>query len=74
MHFFLVDFALAFVALLGYRAVATVTRDRVAAMALEGRLYPQPAFDPETTRRDKGLKSTMACCGERGPHRLINFW
>jgi hypothetical protein len=90
MHFFLVDFALAFVALLGYRAVAAVTRDRVAAMALGGRLYPRPA-----PRGDKRMKTrlvlpkrplrhefpfshggggTMACCGERAPHRLINFW
>ena len=40
MHFFLLDFALALVALLGYRAVAAVTREQVAGLSLEGRLAP----------------------------------
>ena len=48
MHFFLLDFALAFIALLGYRAVAAVTRDHVAMLSLEGRLAPRPALEPES--------------------------
>jgi len=88
MHFFLLDFALAFVALLGYRAVATVARDRVAAVSLEGRLRPQPALstqiasDPLLAERalqkrlpsSDGVGGRMSCWGERAPHRLINFW
>jgi hypothetical protein len=93
MRFFLFDFALAFVALLGYRAAAGMSRDRVAALSRPGRLNP-PARDPEITRvrprierepapqeralRDdsrfcQGIDGTSAC-GERPPHRLINFW
>jgi hypothetical protein len=45
MQFFLLDFALAFVALLGYRAVAAVAQDRVPAVSLEGRAHPQPGPD-----------------------------
>jgi hypothetical protein len=62
MHFFLFDFALAFVALLGYRAVATVT----APDSLIARHDDRPF--------SRGVGGTMACCGERAPHRLINFW
>ena len=50
MHFFLFDFALAFIALLGYRAVAAVTRDHLAALSLEGRRVPRPALEPESRR------------------------
>ena len=54
MHFFLFDFALAFIALLGYRAVAAVTRDHhLAASSLEGRLAPRPALEPESRRPSK---------------------
>lgn len=53
MHFFLLDFALAFIALLGYRAVAAVTRDHLAALSLEGRLAPRPALEPESRRPSK---------------------
>ena len=88
MQFFLLDFALAFVALLGYRAVATVARDRVAPVSLGGRLQPQPALNskiapepllPERPLQNKlpsshGVGGRMPCCGERAPHRLINFW
>jgi hypothetical protein len=94
MRFFLLDFALAFVALLGYRALAAVTRDRVPAVSLVGRPHPQPARNPEITRagqriepepvlRERPLKDDLRfcqsvdgtiACGERPPHRLINFW
>jgi len=88
MQFFLLDFALAFVALLGYRAVATVVRDGVAAVSLGGRLHPQPALNsqippgpllPERPLQKRlpssdGVGGRMSCWGERAPHRLINFW
>jgi len=79
MHFFIFDFALAFVALLGYRAVAAVTRDEVAAVPLEGGRHLRPALDPQILLHDdlpfyRGVGGTMACRGERAPHRLINFW
>jgi len=88
MHFFVLDFALAFVTLLGYRAVATVVRDRVAAVSLEGRLHPQPALNPQIAPdpllperalqkrlpSSDGVDGRMSCWGERAPHRLINFW
>jgi hypothetical protein len=53
VHFFLFDFALAFIALLGYRAVAAVRRDRVAMLSLEGRRAPRPALEPESRRARK---------------------
>ena len=78
MHFFLFDFALAFVALLGYRAVAAVTQDHVAAVSFEGGRRPRPAADFRVARAGKrhesGPSGAMGCCGERAPHRLINFW
>lgn len=78
MHFFLFDFALAFIALLGYRAVAAVTRDRVAAVSLVRRQPLRPAPDSQIVWHGELPLSrgggTMACCGERAPHRLINFW
>jgi hypothetical protein len=57
MQFFVLDFALAFVALLGYRALAAVTRDRVPALSLLGRPHPQPARNPEITRAGKRSES-----------------
>ena len=88
MQFFLLDFALAFVALLGYRAVATVARDRVAPVSLRGRLHPQPALNPQVAPEpvlperpqqnqlpsSYGVGGRMPCWAERAPHRLINFW
>jgi hypothetical protein len=50
MQFFFVDFALALVALLGYRALDVVTRERVPAASVAGRLRTQPAHDPGITR------------------------
>jgi hypothetical protein len=50
MQFFLLDFALAFVALLGYRALAALTRDRAPAALLGGRRHLRPARTPEVTR------------------------
>ena len=50
MQFFLLDFALAFVVLLGYRALAAVMREPAPALSLAGRLYPQPARHSKTKR------------------------
>lgn len=50
MQFFLLDFTLAFVALLGYRAVAAVAQDRVPAVSLEGSPRPQCGSDPGITQ------------------------
>jgi hypothetical protein len=66
MHFFLFDFALAFVALLGYRAAGALLHDR--AVSLGGGLQARSA--PVA----RGIGGSMACCPERAPHRLINFW
>jgi hypothetical protein len=68
MHFFLFDFALAFIALLGYRAVGALLHDRAAAVSPGGGPLPRPAFVPH------GVGGSMACCPERAAHRLINFW
>jgi hypothetical protein len=62
MHFFLFDFALAFVALLGYRAVGTVTDPDSPIAWRDDRAF------------SRGVGGATACCGERAPHRLINFW
>jgi hypothetical protein len=93
MQFFLLDFALAFVALLGYRALAAVALDRGPAVLLEGRSHPEPArtditrpgrrVEPEAVAAARALHGDPSCCeglddrmtcGERPPHRLINFW
>jgi hypothetical protein len=50
MQFFLLDFALAFVALLGYRAMAAVARERSRAVSLEGSPLPQRGSDPGVSR------------------------
>jgi len=72
MRFFLLDFALAFVALLGYRAVTTV------APALGTQIAPEPVLRVRPLHKklpsSRGVGGRMACWGERAPHRLINFW
>jgi hypothetical protein len=50
MQFFLLDFALAFVALLGYRAMAAVAQDRGPALSPEGSPRPQPGASSGTPR------------------------
>ena len=56
MHFFLLDFTLALIALLGYRAVAAVTREHVAGPSLEGRPASRPALEPESRRASKHVE------------------
>jgi hypothetical protein len=55
MRFLLLDFTLAFVALLGYRALAAVTRNRVPVLSLVGRPHPQPR-NPEIARARKRVE------------------
>ena len=55
MQFFLLDFALALVALLGYRALAAVAQDRVPAVSLGGSPRPQPGGSPGVTRARRGV-------------------
>jgi hypothetical protein len=55
MQFFLLDFALAFVALLGYRAMAAVAQDRVPAVSLERSPRPDPGGNPAVTRPRRRL-------------------
>jgi hypothetical protein len=83
MQFFLLDLALAFAALLGYRTLA----------ALAGRGAPVVAFGPNRPVRagapgpkrngapqrgsppDCGLSQQDGCCERRAPlHRLVNLW
>jgi hypothetical protein len=62
MQFFLLDFALAFVALLGYRAVAAIAQDRVPAVSLEGSpRAPQRGGSPGITgpRRRVGQEPVL---------------
>ena len=72
MRFYLLDFALALVALLGYRAVAK------AAPALDPQIAPEPVLRVRPVHKklpsSRGVGGRMACWGERAPHRLINFW
>jgi hypothetical protein len=51
MQFFLLDFALAFIALLGYRAMAAVAQGRVPAVSLEGSPDPTLAVAPAAPGR-----------------------
>jgi hypothetical protein len=61
MQFFLLDFALAFVALLGYRALAAAAQDRFPAVSLEGNPHPQPGHSPAVTwpRRRVGQEPVL---------------
>jgi hypothetical protein len=64
MQFFLLDFALALVALLGYRAVAAVAQDRVPTVSLEGSPHPSrggsPGVYPTAQARRAGTRSDRA--------------
>jgi hypothetical protein len=83
MQFFIFDFALAFAALLGYRALTAVLRRRAAVVSVGAGITRSPQFIP--ARRAVRLKAIArqplvpmrAPCSERpraGIHRLINFW
>jgi hypothetical protein len=84
MQFFLFDFALAFVALLGYRTLVVVTRQGAPAgsLARTGKLHRRPGaapwpdiarprrrIEPQLVLRRRQEKPRRASL-----HRLINFW
>jgi hypothetical protein len=81
MQYFLFDFALALVALLGYRII--VTRQGAVAGLLErtGKLHPPPAAAPRTdiARPRRRVEPQRALPWQEESrraslHRLINFW
>jgi hypothetical protein len=83
MQFFILDFALAFAALLGYRALIAALRRRPAVVSVSAGITRSPEFIQR--RRAVRLKavarqpvvSTHAAGSERpraSIHRLINFW
>ena len=84
MQFFLFDFALAFVALLGYRTLVAVTRYWTPAVSLERGVKPQsrPRLAPrrEIERPRRRVEPQPGSPARRGDvsraslHRLINFW
>ena len=83
MQFFIFDFALAFAALLGYRALVAVLRRGAAVVSVGAGITRSPEFIQR--RRAMRLKAvarqpvvpTRAAGSERpraSIHRLINFW
>ena len=83
MRFFLFDFALAFVALLGYRTLVVTTRQGVPAGSLERMSKPDRrpgAAPPEIARRRRQVEpQPVLPRWQEEPrraslHRLINFW
>jgi hypothetical protein len=64
MQFFIFDFALAFAALLGYRALIAVLRHRAAVVSVGAGITRSPEFIQR--RRAVRLRASI--------HRLINFW
>jgi hypothetical protein len=83
MQFFLFDFALAFVALLGYRTLVVVTRQGAPAGSPErGKPQPPPARAPRAhiarLRRQVEPQRVPPPWQEEprraSLHRLINFW
>ncbi len=87
MQFFLLDLALPFIALLGYRALSLVAGGKPAAVPLDKRvpahrrtaathmgIVPQPA--PAKTAPEELATPRDAPCSDRcrSTHRLINFW
>ena len=90
MQFFLIDLALALLALLGYRALGLAARYRAAVVSLEDRVTPHrrigrrhdeiaPPLNPARAKP----AAREAVTGKRAPrsdqcrstrHRLINFW
>ena len=85
MQFLLLDLALAFAALLGYRALETVVRRRAPVMSLDSRAplgaRVSPRANPTIAERRASPSDSMLskppqqCEPRRAPaHRLINFW
>ena len=85
MQFLLFDLALAFAALLGYRALETVVRRSAPVISLDSRAplraRVSPRANPTIAERrasppDSMLSKPPQQCEPRRapPHRLINFW
>ena len=85
MQFLLFDLALAFAALLGYRALETVVRRRAPVMSLDSRAPLRARVLPKANptiaeRRASPPDSMLSKPPQQGeprrapPHRLINFW
>jgi hypothetical protein len=83
MQFFIFDFALAFAALLGYRALIAVSRRRPAVVAVGAGITRSREFiqRPRAVRLKAVARQpvvpTRATDSERpraSIHRLINFW
>jgi len=81
MQFFLFDFALAFVALLGYRTLVVVTRQGApAGSPVRGKPQPWPTHAPKAdiARLRRQVEPVPQPWHEeprrRSLHRLINFW
>jgi hypothetical protein len=89
MEFLLLDLALAFAALLGYRMLQEVARRGIALGWLESGT-PRRATPPAKLARGHALREAISrkpaappplraeapCqnCAQAAPHRLINFW
>ncbi len=90
MQFFLLDLALAFLTLLGYRALGIALRHRAAALSRHGRVSPRPRTGgmgkavapplkpalPKPVRQEAVVRQRAphGCQRRSHPHRLINLW
>ena len=88
MQFLLIDLALVFLALLGYRALSLAARYRAAVVILEHRAWAYPRIGrhseiappkPASAKpaRREAMTPKPVPCGDRCRatlHRLINFW
>jgi hypothetical protein len=72
MEFLVLDLALAFAALLGYRVLQEIARGGLGAVRVSsGR--PRRAT-AATAAASRVLTRAERCCERGAPHRLINFW
>jgi hypothetical protein len=90
MQFFLIDLAVALLALLGYRALSLASQYRAAVVSLEDRVTPHRRTGGRHDKIAPPAKPALAkpapreaVTGKRAPrneqcrstpHRLINFW
>ena len=70
MQFFLLDLALAMLALLGYRTLAASQAQPVPLASNPKAAAPRRGVEP----RPVLPKHPPHDCPRRAPHRLINFW
>ncbi|MBV8144239.1 MAG: hypothetical protein JO184_04460 [Gammaproteobacteria bacterium] len=69
MQFFFYDFALAFGAVLGYRALEALVLLRPAPRPIRMDTWYRPIAPPKPRR--PGLQANRPCAAR---HQLINFW